>query len=310
MKIIDKTPLQDAKGEISTSARIQGTLKYGLSWYNTMLAQKPVMALFNQTFEKGYVLIRNFTLPGSEIVIPMILLAPSGTYVMVVSDVKGFFEAKGDQWNEVANNKSSPASINLLQMTVGLTKAFQKYLQKFNINLPGNIESILICANPGAHVDSVRPLVRVIKSDAIKQFAISITQNRAIMRNEQVNDYAERIIDPRPVEKTPTPPSAEERVNTFSSEPSRAQSIFNSAQNALPFEENSLGSDLSFSFDEDAPAAASAPRKSAGTHKAAPKGRRIMGMTTMQFIVIVFLFLMVLCVLGVAAYIILTLPPV
>ena len=39
MKIIDKTPLQDAKGSISVTARVQGTLKYGLSWYGELEAQ-------------------------------------------------------------------------------------------------------------------------------------------------------------------------------------------------------------------------------------------------------------------------------
>ena len=82
MKIIDKTPLQDAKGQISLPARVQGTLKYGLNWYAELEAQKAAIAQLDRILEKGAVLIRNFTLPNSEIVIPLILISTGGISVI------------------------------------------------------------------------------------------------------------------------------------------------------------------------------------------------------------------------------------
>ena len=130
MKIIDKTPLQDANGNISLVARIQGTLKYGLNWFAELEAQKAVIAQLDRSLEKGFVLIRNFTLPNSEIVIPIILIGAGGIWVIYVTKEKGSFEAKGDQWNTVnADGKSMPASINLIDRVSKLSIVFQKYLE-------------------------------------------------------------------------------------------------------------------------------------------------------------------------------------
>ena len=74
MKIIDKTPFQNEKGEIGLWDRLQGTLKYGQSWYTDLQAQKVIIDQLNRLFEKGFVLIRNLTLPGSEITVPIILI--------------------------------------------------------------------------------------------------------------------------------------------------------------------------------------------------------------------------------------------
>ncbi len=315
MKIIDKTPLQNDQGEISFGARLQGTLKYGLSWYNDLQAQKAVIAQFERMLEKGYVLIRNFTLPGSDITIPMILMGPGGTYVISVTNVKGHFEAKGDQWNELKNGNSQPAGINLLSRVVKLSKAFQVYLQKQKIALPGTVEAVLISADPGAHIESVRPLTRVIQSDAIKQFATSVIQARPVMRNEQIYDISERIVFPRPVESAPPPLSNPEPASPFeSNQPSRAQAIFNSPQTSAPLNSSDFSEEISFSFDEDA-VSKSVPSATRETNPAkqgatpASKGRKVMGMTGMQFMIIAILFLAVLCILAAGIYIVVYLPP-
>lgn len=106
MKIIDKTPFQDVSGKISVVGRTQGTLKYGLNWFPELEAQKVVIAQLDRTLEKGFVLIRNFTLPNIEVVIPLILIGPGGVSVIYVTQVKGQFEAKGDQWNIVNYGRS------------------------------------------------------------------------------------------------------------------------------------------------------------------------------------------------------------
>ena len=200
MKIIDKTPLQDANGNINIIARAQGTLKYGLSWFGELEAQKTVIAQLDRLLEKGFVLIRNFNLPNSEIVIPIILIGSGGIWVIYVTQVKGRFEAKGDQWNTINHNdeKSQPASINLISRVSQLTSAFQKYLKIQKIEMPNPVEAVLIAAEPGAHITSMRPKARVVMSDAIKPFANSLLQARPIWRTDFIYDLADRLVDPRP----------------------------------------------------------------------------------------------------------------
>lgn len=263
MKIIDKTPFQNDKGQIDLWGRIQGTLKYGPNWYSEVMAQRPVVAQLDRLLEKGFVLIRNFTLPGSEVMVPLILVGPQGISVLYVTPTKGFYEARGDQWNRVDNGRSMPAPVNLLNRLVRLARATQVYLDRQRITLVTIVEPVLIGADPGLHIESLRPIARVVMSDAIKQYAGGLLQGRPTLRPEQVYDVAERIVTPRKPEEEPqpepfpipasreTPPASSpwdvEQAPSTAEGPSRARAIFDAAQTAPPFDP----SDLSFAFEDE-----------------------------------------------------------
>jgi hypothetical protein len=246
MKVIDKTPLQNEKGVIGPLERLQGTLKYGFSWYPELEAQKVVITQLDRALEKGFTLIRNLTLPGSEIIEPLILMGPPGVYVVYVTHLTGFYEAKGDQWNTVNNGRSTPASINLMGRAARLARVLQVYLDRQGISLPAPVEPVLMASSPAMHIESMRPAVRVVMSDAVKQFAASLLQARPVLRSEFIYDLAERIITPRPrtqAQAAAAPSSAPQAENQS---PSRAQAIFRASEEAKPFNP----SDLSFAFDD------------------------------------------------------------
>jgi hypothetical protein len=73
MKIIEKTPFLNEKGELGFSQRIQGMMQYGFNWPNELRAQQAIITYFDRQLEKGYTLIRNYTLGQSRIMIPIIL---------------------------------------------------------------------------------------------------------------------------------------------------------------------------------------------------------------------------------------------
>ncbi|MBK8781964.1 MAG: NERD domain-containing protein [Anaerolineales bacterium] len=297
MKIIDKTSLQDANGNINIIARVQGTLKYGLNWYPELEAQKAVITQLDRMLEKGFVLIRNFTLPNSEIVIPMILIGSSGIFVIFVTQVKGQFEAKGDQWNIVSSDgRSLPASRNLIDLISKLTRAFQKYLESQKINLQVPVEPILIASDPGAQIESIRPIVRVLRSDAVNQFAGSLLSARPLLRTDSIYSIAERIV---------TPHSPEELLLTASVDvgekpASRAQAIFNASDPSKEFNPNDLG----FSFEDGTAPDAAAPqaRPEGGPArprprtKAAPAQKKTLGMTRQQLFLLIGMFVIECCV--------------
>lgn len=299
MKIIDKTPYQDDKGQIGLLERIQGTLKYGFSWFGELEAQKGVIAQLERALERGFVLIRNFTLPGSEIVLPMVLIGPPGVYVIHVTPLTGFYEAKGDQWSIVKNGRSSPAPINLMSRVARLARALHIYLERQGITLPGPqgivlvnpVEAVLIASSPAMHVDSMRPAVRVVMSDAIRQFAASLLQARPGLRAEQVHDLADRIITPRPA--APAPSASGE-----ASAAARAQAIFKASEEAQPINPNDLG----FSFDDEqaAPAIPAGLRETSPARPLPPPGgsRRILGMTNRQITILAGIFTLWLCILA------------
>jgi hypothetical protein len=286
MRIIDKTPLQNDKGQIDLIGRIQGTLKYGLSWYGELEAQKTVIAQLDRLLEKGYVLIRNFNLPGSEVIVPMILLAPVGVYVIYVTHLKGFYEAKGDQWNKVDQGRSLAAPRNLLSIADRLARATQKYFELQRINIPTHVEAVLIAADPGLNIDSMRPIIRVVKSDAINQFAGSLLQGRPLLRNEQVYDLADRIVNPRPEEELEGPAPT----------PSRAKAIFDASKPAA--------NDLSFALEDDTHIAPNGlppgpnettPIRTLPGAESAPKKKLILGLTMIQIVILGCILLFWLC---------------
>lgn len=222
MRVIDKTPFQDEQGNISLIARIQGTLKYGLNWYSELEAQKRVIAYLDRVLDKGFVLIRNFTLPDSEIVIPLILIGPGSLSIILVSPVKGQFEAKGADWNIITNGVAAPASRNLIDLVGKLSRVFQKYMQVHNINIPMQPEPVLIASDPGAQIESVRPMVRVVRSDAIKQFANTLSQASPVLRTDLISIIADLIIEPQPKTIQPSEPDATPEE--------RAKAIFNASE--------------------------------------------------------------------------------
>lgn len=302
MKIYDKTPLQDEKGEIGLFQRLQGTLKYGFSWYPELEAQKTIIAQLNRALEKGFVLIRNLTLPGSQIVEPVILIGPPGVYVIYVTHLSGFYEAKGDQWNVIKDGRSSPARINLMSRVARLAQVLQVYLDRQNLKLPEPIESVLIASSPAMHVESVRPAVRVVMIDAIRQFALSLLQATPTLRTDFIHDLADRIITPRPPTSAPViaqPPASEmpspaDAQPESEESPSRAQAIFQAAGEAKPFD----STDLSFAYDESASDEVLAELREPSPSQPLPRTTPKRGMSMVQWIFLAGMALVECCVLA------------
>ncbi len=299
MKIIDKTSLQDANGNVNIIARVQGTLKYGLNWYPELEAQKSVIAQLDRILEKGFVLVRNFTLPNSEIVVPLILVGSSGIFVIFVTQVKGQFEAKGDQWNTVNTTGTSlPAGRNLIDLISKLARALQKYLENQKINLQIPVEPVLIASDPGAQIESVRPIVRVVRSDAIKQFANSLLQARPVLRTDSIYALADRIVTPRsPEDLLLTPP-----VDVGEKSASRAQAIFNASDPSKEFNPNELGFSFEDGNEPEAQASQSIrepnPARPLPRPKPAPVKKKTLGMTRSQLALLAGMFVIECCVIA------------
>ncbi len=70
------------------------------------------------------------------------------------------------------------------------------------------VEAVLLCSDLSVHVDSIRPIIRVVMRDALERFAISITQARTVFSPEAVQDVINRILNPpppKPEEPVPEP---------------------------------------------------------------------------------------------------------
>jgi len=295
MKLIDQTPLLNEKGEIGIMQRVQGTLKYGFDWYPELEAQKTVLAHLSRILGKGYTVIRNQTLGASGITIPLTVVGPAGIYATYVTHLRGTFQAKQDEWGQSFGINYKPSSVNLLTRTQLLARALQAFIERQGVKLPKKVEPVLLAANPGMHVESLQPIVRVIMVDALERWAASLEGAAPIFTVETAYELADRVVNPRPPKKDEAitaPPEPDEEP-----ELSRASAIFNAADEAESFNP----ADLGFAFEEgDDTGIPSELVESSPAVPLLPKGdkkKRILGMTLPQLGLLGGMLLVEICVL-------------
>ena len=212
MKIVDQTPFfNNETGEISLVDRGKAVMKFGLNWVADTQAQRSIMPVLENVLDKNFTLLRNVTLPGLDTSIPFILIGPPGVYLLYVTNLNGMLRAKGDQWGTISGNAFKPEKPNLLMRTERMARAIQVFLQRQKFGDLLTVEAVLLCANPGIHVDSLRPIVRVVMRDALERFATSVTQARVLLTPEAVHDIVNRLLaPPKPAAPAaPKPASAE-----------------------------------------------------------------------------------------------------
>jgi len=197
VKIIDQTPFLSENGEISTLDQIKVTLKFGADWLQEVNAQKTVMACLGKVLDDSFTLLRNARLAGADISIPLILVGPTGIYVLYVTPLRGMFRAKGDSWGTLEGYIFKPARVNLIVRTANMGRALQTYLERQGYPPTSTpIDAVLLATEPGLHIDSVRPVVRVVMRDALENFAASIAQGHVLFSPKTVRDILRRILNP------------------------------------------------------------------------------------------------------------------
>jgi hypothetical protein len=320
MKIIDKTPLVDEKGNLGLLQRIQGMLEHGFNWPRELEGQNFIIKFLDRQLEKGYTLIRNMPLGQSGIIVPMILLGSTGIYVIEVTYLRGRYEARGEAWNVASGDHYTPAPINLIKRTLHMADALQAFIERQGVRIPVTIEPIIIAGDPGLHIESTRPAVKVMMIDGVKSFVNGLMNGSPVLSGIQVNDFTDRILNPRlkmeappplPAEPEPAaqPRAAREEMYEMNEqpqqpEPSRARAIFNASKAAQPLNPN----DLSFAMEEGAQASdlPPVPRETSPAkpvRQAKPKPPLIFEMTRIQLGVIAALGVALLCILAIFAYI-------
>ena len=205
MKIIDQTPFFSKEtGEIGILDRGRAMMKFGASWIKEVKAQNQIIAVLGKVLDKNYTLLRNVTPAGLGAIFPFILVGPPGVFVMYVTPLSGMFRAKGDQWGTISGNNFINEKTNLLTRTERMAHAIQVLLQRQGYSAITSVDPILLCSDPSVHVDTIRPIIRVVMRDALERFAISLTQARVVCNPESVQDIIMHILNPpKPAQPQP-----------------------------------------------------------------------------------------------------------
>jgi hypothetical protein len=192
MKIIDQTPFQDPhSGQISLLERGKAVMAYGLQWVREVESQKQVIPALEAALDGHFTLLRNISPTGMEAIFPLILVGPPGIYALYVTPISGMLRAKGDQWGTLDSGAFRHEKPNLLARAARMGRALRIFLHQHGYPEEIAVDAALLFSDPTVHVDSVRPLVRVVMRDALPHYAHSIAQAPASLDLVTI----QRIID-------------------------------------------------------------------------------------------------------------------
>jgi hypothetical protein len=200
--------------------RIRGSLDYGLSWYAELKAQEAVINSMGKLLGDKYIVLHNITLPDADVTIPLILIGPTGVYILYVTSLGGVYRAKADAWMVQESGRGfKTARPNLLTLTQLMGRGLQVYLKRSGVEI--DAQAVLVCVSSDMFVESIRPMVRVILSDAIEKFIASLAQSKTSLEPDTVRRIADLLSNPpKPVdEKKPEEIAPveipEKKKNTF-----------------------------------------------------------------------------------------------
>lgn len=310
MIIIDKTPYRSKTGEISPVGLIQGMLKYGMSWQNRLKAQDVAIAIIEKQLDSNFALLRNITLPNTDIYLPLVLIGPPGVYLLNVMHERGVYKARDDQWGTMIGDRFVPAKPNHLARTLTFGRVLQVYLDRQGFKGSVVVESVLMAADPGMQIESTRPAVRVVMSDALERFAASMSNARSMISAPLGKDIVKAIlvgISPK-VAGEYAAQETQQDDDMLSSTSFGGFAFDDSEQEPEPAAKAPQETDWLNNLSEDRQSA-STPAAPIKLPKAAPRKKKgPLGLTTPQLLTLVGMGFFILCIAAVGLYFVLTLP--
>jgi len=177
MKVIDNLEESGKTSPASPLDNVLSSLKLGRDWDQDAQAQDWVVDSLAQVLDNNFVMLRNVTLEGLDVPIPLILVGPPGIQVIYASALRGVFRAKGDVWEQMDNDQQvfKPVLPNMISRAALMSRTVEDYLKDdYPLIL---IEPVLVFYDPGTHVDTIRPDVRIILADGLERFAAGLLQS-------------------------------------------------------------------------------------------------------------------------------------
>ncbi len=197
MKIIDLSPTPQADNSLlKTVSGVQKFVGSALNIKTEEQAQEAVINSLSKVLNNRFALLRNVPLGDLDAPIPIILIGPPGVVVINCSFLKGIFRAKNDVLLEMNNNKAfEPVRPNLITRTLLMTKAVEDFLNSRGFKVP-EVHGILHFSDPGTHVDSSHPAVRILLMDGVDRFTSSLLQSRVFHSREEIEAMVAAISTP------------------------------------------------------------------------------------------------------------------
>jgi hypothetical protein len=198
MKLIEPVQKQVEKGTFSKYLeKIKQRLPFGTpeSEY-----EEAVIARFQRGLDNSFIMLRGLQLEELSPPFPPILVGPAGLMVLNICHDQGFFKVKDSSLSKMdkATHRFNPAQPNVI-------KKSQEYAEKLAMILDAHgkshpkITPILIFANPGVHIETTTPTIRVVLMDGIDSLINSLLNSEEVIEQNEIrllSDSLEIIANP------------------------------------------------------------------------------------------------------------------
>ncbi|MDD2695531.1 MAG: NERD domain-containing protein [Anaerolineales bacterium] len=194
MKVIENPDFKKQSPLSGGLGKVLGALAPGKPSPDAQAEEMLVSAL-SRLLDNRFILLRNVVLSGVDVTIPLVLVGPTGAYMLYTSAIRGVFRAAGENWEQLDERSQSykPVRPNLITRVSLMSRAVETYLLNRG-KLTLVVEPVLFLMDPGAHVELNRPNARIFRQDGLDRFAASLLQGALIMGKEQVQAIVEALI--------------------------------------------------------------------------------------------------------------------
>jgi hypothetical protein len=233
MKQLDLSKSGKQKASDESMQKVQGAFadalsRIGITVEGEEQAREAVTRLFGRLLDNRYSMLENVSLPNLAEAIPLVLIGPPGIIVINPRNDTGVFRAREDTWVMLnqRSQKYEETRENPMVQTQDYAQAVEAFLQEKGVS-PVEVQPVLILVNPGAHVESSRPIVRILPVDAQERYLAALVQAPNPLSAPDVQALVE-VFTTQPVE--PVAPQPEPQP-----QPEKAPPPFSSQVELPPF---------------------------------------------------------------------------
>jgi len=182
MKVIDMAAKTQEDEKPGALAGILERLRQSFS-SKEMRSQEAAAKRLGRVLDNRFTLVRNLALEGAPVDFPILFVAgPPGLWVLHASALRGLFRANEGQWESMIGRGKNfrPVRPNLIEQIQTAAQAMTAKLESLGMNVSAP-ETALLFVDPGAHIDTQRPAVRVVQADALERFATQMLKADIIL---------------------------------------------------------------------------------------------------------------------------------
>jgi hypothetical protein len=190
MKLIETTQKPVEKDRIDKYIdQIKQILPFGKP---VQQSEDVIKTHFMRNLDNRFIMLRNLQLEGSGETFPPILVGPSGLVVLNVSHDKGFYRVKGESLWEMSKSthRFGPARPNLIKQSQDYAQKLAGILDAHDKSHP-EILPVLIFDNPGVHIETTNPAIRIVLMDGVDNLIASFIDSEEVLKPTEINFLAD-----------------------------------------------------------------------------------------------------------------------